>query len=517
MWRIKSSLMSSKNNDPPASNRRDPDDDGLAVVVDRPLTYSNVTAVSAEEQEEPSSDNEGGITVVPAADDEDYENNDNKDMKADNLSELSISPNQFTDSLLDAMNKLEEKDGDEAKEDSVGNETVMSKSIVEEHEDDDEGILVDELTKEEEDFLAGLDIEPIVSAIDKTTETANAEEYSVIVDQVPEKETKLLPPLSEESLLEAYPKETDTKELPFTAEEETTKKEDEWVRPSTQNEEKLAMALFPVLRVFTVVLGVASFVALALSSTPKESLYWNEDLDATIANVHQEFAVTDENLPRPAATPPLMMMAPLARPSYTYTAAQNSTSLYNVTGSSETGNGMGYLDGAESDPADSTWEGTHEILLVGSTLVFYYIIFFWIRSGGPSATGGMLKFEGGLLHQSNESVSLNSFQGMLSFHKRFVKSGKGRRGTVGGKCDVSSAYDKLTRPELLKILDGFDRYTGRDAAKFTLIRDLCSTYEDTLYRFSSDQILQILQAKGYSVDTKMTKHDLVTLTVNVGF
>ena len=106
---------------------------------------------------------------------------------------------------------------------------------------------------------------------------------------------------------------------------------------------------------------------------------------------------------------------------------------------------------------------------------------------------------------------------MLSFHKCFVKSGKGRRGTVRGKCDVSSAYDKLTRHELLEILDGFGRYKGRTAAKSTLIRDLCSSYQDTLCRFSNDQILQILQTKGYTVDTKMTKHQLVTLAVIVGF
>ena len=85
-----------------------------------------------------------------------------------------------------------------------------------------------------------------------------------------------------------------------------------------------------------------------------------------------------------------------------------------------------------------------------------------------------------------------------------------------GKFDASS-YRKLTRQELLKILDGFERYVGRDAAKSMLIHDLCNVYEDALYRFSNPQILLLLQAKGYSVNTNMSKQELVALAVKIGF
>lgn len=541
MWYIKSSnTASAKNVNPPVVNGRDTQEQGATlnqVVVDRPLPYANVDATD----EAPGSEEEG-LTIVPPGEEGNGEEEEgsttNKDDGKEDLSDLSLSPNQLSDSLLAAVQKFEDNKNRDADEPTATGHPKKAPFKADQNtavlEDDDEGVLVEELTKEEEALLASLDAAagsisqiPQESSMDSMDGAIAAEEKAMEELQVPRLDD--LASKKVDSNLESPSDEggespfVDASEKP--AEEvsitvQTSNTQGAMEMSKNQGKESASkdstysmdrydtnQILLPVWRMFTMVLSVAAFTALAIG---------NPTLPGSVGSYNdaqhmppQVVTVVEDVVPM---SPP-MQRSPLALTWFNH--EENSTA-WGVSTNIKVEIDVNQED--DSEVIHSQWSGWSKLFLLCSLLVMYYFVLFTISS--PNADRVKQKVVDLLIGSATKSIksefySLNSFEGLLAFQKRFIASGKGRR-RRGGKLDVNS-YNKLTRDEILKILDGFGQYQGRDAAKLTLIQDLCSVYEAALYHFSNPQILEILHAKGFSVNTNMTKQDLVSLAVKVGF
>ena len=511
MWRMKSSIMSSINainNDPPASNRRDPDEE-RATVMDRPLAYSNVAAEADLVSED--DDDDAGLTVVPAVEDEENEPDDI-------ISNLSLSPNQFTDSLLEAMKKLEDKEACDVilspqhstNETSIKLDTHPIEQEVN-YDDDDEVVWVDEMTTKEEDILAMLESkstpkDSVVTRID----TVNKNTDAIVVFKSNE-------PKEDITESEADDNESQTKsegQISLVTREsevldmyevfQNMEVELEPTESAFHQQEKLNRALLSMGYYFTIGLGTVAFLALAFGSSKKAA-------QNDIFDMAQEMAV-DDMLPNPAPTSS-QAMATFAVP---LCAFEKNESIMEKDGAKEFEDSPKTTENVEFESyvaSQTKWYKPIEYVVAASVLTMYY----FVRSKMHSPSDGEKdSTKQSSIEVKSELASLNSFEGLRSFQKAFVKSGKGRRSGPRTKLDTTS-YDKLTRVELLQILDGFGRYKGRNASKSKLIDDLCALYEETLFRFTNTQILEILQTKGYSADTTFKKNELVALAVKVGF
>lgn len=557
MWRLRSSILSSasassNNNDPPATNRRDPDQEVAAtpavVVMDRPLLYSNVDSVNEHDHEE--EEEEQGLMVVPPATDED----DDKVLlqSDDDDDDLSVNPNQLTDSsLLNAAAAVAVIMEDAP----VGNATLLVQETPQQEQVDDdeeeEGVLVDEITQEEQDFLDSLkdiqavaktnetvvptrnelDMKPAVHEDDDDDEmTVQDDKQSLVDPAIIQEESDLERMVEEAELLAVQMKEAIELSTPADQQQQhelermvqeavdltaQVKAENMSTKRPRKQEDGFAKLVWPVWRYFTIALGVAAFALMACTATQNQSACRDNNIEPASSLDALRDVVSVDVLPRPMPTPNSLPLAPIAFPFFGRSG--NSTTLHNATNVPDEHEEEESTTQETTDEVDGAWLTWQSEIMYAGSLIIFYVACFWIQKG----SGTELKNEKSFDVQNNDSY-LNSFEGMMAFHKTFRKSGKGRRVALRsatskpGKFD-SSSYDKLTRTELLKILDSFERYVGRDAAKFLLIHDLCNLYEDTLYRFSNAQILQLLQSKGYSVNTNMSKQELVSLAVKVGF
>jgi hypothetical protein len=446
------------------------------------------------------------------------------------MSELSLSPNQFTELLENAQEFH-----------APMTETTVIKAdpnSVQVDRDDDEGVLVEELTQEEEAILATLDATTGSIAAMIPEEAANlfaeTETKEAATTQVVEKDMQELqiPPLNDRRLgIDPDARKMDGGDSlsPLdmvggkTAEEVTAVTEAIMTKTQAPNNEipseepvRTMDILLPVWHTFTTIISLVAFAALALgegdttASTIPHHPVNNFVPDTMVPNM-QEIAMTSQ-------APPRMAMPPLAALPW-FSHEENTTGLLeNVNVVEEPDFTVGIE--ADSELEDHVWSGWSKFVCIATLVVAYYLVLLSVSSSGSrlndikkKVTAFLLGFDMKSIKQ--EYMSLNSFEDLLHFQKAFVGSGKGRRGRRGGKVDADS-YLKLTRDELVLILEGFG-HCPSNLVKTALIDELRSVYASALYNFSNPQILEILKAKGFSVNTPMTKQDLVSMAVKVGF
>lgn len=559
------------NNDPPASNRNDPDEDagGAVIVMDYPLHYSNVASSSSSAQEADMAgaisataadnrvdDEEEGLMVVPAAD------TAAADDAKDTSSDLSINPGQLTDSLLEAAlqkfddtNKQGEEEEDEQQQSQRGNDEILSSNddgddddkenqglrgsdIMDELDDEEEGILVDEpLAAEEEALLAELTAEPhfrsrntthtqeedalLAELVAETTMVANEntiEEFGPTPTRVNSSTTSTA---TKNDVAGVAAKEP-VMDNPFAIKSEHPLGGGDAGFLQVEPLDDYAKVMMRAWRGYILVTAIIGFCMLFFSGDAKNGVVGHATgMAQDLAAASLSFTMDSGSIycPTLMSTPLAMAPPPFAAPLLEKNGnGENMTVPIKVTETMES-----EVDDTWATNVEGLFEDTIDFFRIAVWLLALILLILCVRllldDENPNETNGTgtLTVRGSpTMTVRNQMVSLNSFEGLLWFHKNFVKSNKGRRVASRVKFDMD-AYNKLTRLELLQILDGFGRYSGRKAAKMTLICDLCVVYRQALHRLTFPQIVEILEAKGYSVNGNMKKNELIGLALRVGF
>jgi hypothetical protein len=535
MWRLKASLGNTNANtiDPPASIAQAEEDTTMAPaaeVMDHPLSYTNVSH---------HDDFGEGVLVVPPADEE------NKDTSSD----LSLSPNQLSDSVLEDL-KMGSKTDLDLSVLSQPHETVGSDSIPSYRaESEEDAVLVDEPFLSKEPFLVEKNEEADV--VDKTEDVAvkaqvvdKTEDVDVKAQVVfkPFVETVYTPEGSWDSLEQFVQKEEDT-EANRTCEFEAFKKQfsENIFRPKattvdteakifasagdlstgTMEEKDVFKTLMwqwgflTVAAGFLIIAGLACVPAnvpipmevptptpVRMFMPPQVPTYTMEQLGLFVEDKVETVKTvkTTVRATRPTPTPTPVVRAPTVVPTRRMAKP------------------VAFVD-EKNDKNKTSASGTFYSTSLFLGVLCVFLLGQVSEPKTPSEDGdnqNPFMAMDGVKTEWNDMFSLNSVEGMLAFHQTFFKSGKGRRIFMDSRLGLE-AYEELSCIELFLILDGFGRYSKRSASKSVLIRDLASKYEKALKRFTCPDIKEILSVKGYTAHAHMPKKELIALAVQAAF
>jgi hypothetical protein len=536
MWRLKASLGNTNTNantiDPPASIAQAEEDTTMAPaaeVMDHPLSYTNVSH---------HDDFGEGVLVVPPADEE------NKDTSSD----LSLSPNQLSDSVLEDL-KMGSKTDLDLSVLSQPHETVGSDSIPSYHaESEEDAVLVDEPVLSKEPTLVEKNEEADVvdkpEDVDVKAQVADKTEDVDVKARVvckPFVETVYTPEGSWDSLENFVQKEEDT-EANRTREFESFKKQfsQNIFRPKATTVDtevnifesagdlstgtieekdvfKTLMWQWVYLTVaagFFIIAGLACVPAsvpipipvevptpapVRMFMPPQVPTYTMEQLGVFVED-KVETVKTTVRATRPTPAPTPVVRAPTVVPTRRMAKP------------------VAFVD-EKNDKNKTSSSGTFYSTSLFLGVLYAFLLGQVSQPKTPSEDGDnqnpFIAMKG-VKTEWNDMLSLNSVEGMLAFHQTFFKSGKGRRIFMDSRLGLE-AYEELSCIELFLILDGFGRYSKRSASKSVLIRDLASKYENALKRFTCPDIKEILSVKGYTAHAHMSKKELIALAVQAAF